>query len=162
MSLKTALKLRPLSRDADDISVSVEEIWSVRRSERSSWSHVEGLDIRYAHPDQVTILLGANVAEGMVQKEVRIGKGGQPVAVKTSFGWSLFGTVADTASPAGQHVMHVHRQTSKEDELNCMLKEWWATESFGTKHDSAGGCIRRGQTRHKASAGHHKMARRSI
>ena len=32
--------------------------------------------------------------------------------------------------------MHVARIETQEDELSSLVKEWWSTESFGTKFDS--------------------------
>ena len=32
--------------------------------------------------------------------------------------------------------MHVERVRSRDEELNSLVKEWWSTESFGTKFDS--------------------------
>ena len=33
--------------------------------------------------------------------------------------------------------MHVHRKTSREDELNEMVQKWWNTESFGTTYSES-------------------------
>ena len=63
-----------------------------------------------------------------------MGRPGQPVAIKTHFGWALTGTIAGIVPTAQQHVMHVHRCTSQEDELNELLQDWWRTDSFGASH----------------------------
>ncbi|KAF0305913.1 Sodium-dependent phosphate transport protein 2B [Amphibalanus amphitrite] len=42
---------------------------------------------------RVDLLLGANVLEAVLQLEARTGKAGQPVAIRTAFGWTLTGTV---------------------------------------------------------------------
>ena len=143
---KVSLELRPLSYDATISSVTVSEVWSVpalnvpspkmSRSERSEWKHIQGLDIRDVSPGQVKVLLGANISAAIIQKDVRIGKSGQPVAIKTDFGWALSGTVAVLVPPTSQHVMHVHRETAQEEKLDRMLREWWQTDSFGTRYNA--------------------------
>ena len=95
---------------------------------------LNGLDIAAVGPDQVEVLLGANVMEAILQREVRVGRPSQPVAIKTHFGWALTGSIAGIVPTAQQHVMHVHRCTSQEDELNELLQDWWRTESFGASH----------------------------
>ncbi|XP_043215496.1 uncharacterized protein LOC122378464 [Amphibalanus amphitrite] len=145
-ALKVALELHPLSRDATTTSITVDEVWTVptlsvpspkiSRTERAEWKHIEGLDIRDVRPEQVKVLLGANVSEAIVQREARVGKRGQPVAVRTDFGWSLSGTVAGLVPPELQHVLHVHREATQEDELDSLLKEFWLTDSFGAKYSS--------------------------
>ena len=42
--------------------------------------------------NQIAILIGANVPEALMVKEVRRGRQGQPLAVNTMFGWTLFGS----------------------------------------------------------------------
>ena len=144
MALKTSLKLTPLARDSEPGDVTASEVWTVPRlnvpspqissTSRAQWQHLTGLDISLARPDQVEVLLGANVLEAILQREVRIGQPGQPVAIKSHFGWALCGKISGLIPAADQHVMHVHRYTSREDELNEMVQNWWNTESFGTSH----------------------------
>ena len=143
-AMKTSLKLTPLAKGSESGSVTANEVWTVPRlnvpvpqlssSARSKWRHLNGLDIAAVGPDEVEVLLGANVIEAILQREVRVGRPGQPVAIKTHFGWALTGTIAGIVPTAQQHVMHVHRCTSQEDELNELLQDWWRTDSFGASH----------------------------
>ena len=144
MALKTSLKLTPLSRDSGPGAVTASEVWTVPHlnvpspqissTSRAQWQHLTGLDISLARPDQVEVLLGANVLEAILQREVRIGQPGQPIAIKSYFGWALCGKISGLIPPAEQHVMHVHRRTSRDDELDEMVQNWWNTDSFGTTH----------------------------
>lgn len=144
MALKTSLKMTPLARDSEPGLITATEVWTVPRlnvpspqissATRARWQHLKDLDITFARPDQVEVLLGANVSESIIQREVRIGKPGQPIAVKTHLGWALCGRISGLVPAAGQHVMHVHHSTSQEDELNDMIQAWWKTESFGTAY----------------------------
>ena len=44
---------------------------------------------------KIELLLGANVLEAVLQQEVRVGRPGQPVGVRTAFGWALTDSVSD-------------------------------------------------------------------
>ena len=105
-------------------------------SRRQEWLHLADLDIPDTSNKQIELLLGANVTEAIVQREARVGRPGQPVAVRTAFGWCLSGSVTQLVSPGARQVMHVARIETREDELCSLVKEWWSTESFGPKFDS--------------------------
>ena len=99
-----------------------------------NWSHIQGLDITGYDGQKVELLLGANIIEAVLQQEVRVGKPGEPVAVKTAFGWALAGTLQEFVPERVKQVMFVHRTASAG--VPDFLQEWWSTESFGTKHES--------------------------
>ena len=81
----------------------------------------------------IEVLLGANVVEAVLQQDVRVGRSGQPEALRTAFGWTLTGSV--NGLPRGaRRVMYVHN-ASADEESNTLLQEWWTTEAFGTKFD---------------------------
>ena len=76
-----------------------------------TWSHVADLEITDVDYQYVTLLLGANMLEAILQCEVRRGVPGQPAAVQTAFGWTLTGSFKGFALPGGGgglHVMHIH------------------------------------------------------
>ena len=98
---------------------------------RPEWHHVSGLDIPDCSNKKVDLLLGANVLEAVLQLEVRTGYPGQPVAIRTLFGWTLTGSVADLVPDAHRSVMFIHKVTP-EHSLCLDLQEWWSTESFGS------------------------------
>ena len=97
-----------------------------------NWRHLNGIDFPDCSNAKVELLLGANVLEAVIQNDVRVGKPGEPVAVKTAFGWALTGTVSGLLSDVGRDVMYFECLES-EDKLGMNLESWWATESFGTK-----------------------------
>ena len=143
-SLKTSLQLTALARDSDPATVTASEVWTVPKlnihsseisgSTRAQWHHLEGLDLSFARPGEVQVLLGANVLEGILQREVRVGRPGQPVAVKSHFGWALCGKISGLLSTAQQQVMHVHRTPDRDAELHELVQSWWSTEAFGTAY----------------------------
>lgn len=144
IAMRTALKLTPLARESSRTPVVADEVWTVpklnipvpqiSRSARAKWHHVKNLDISLPRPEQVEVLLGANVLEGILQHEVRIGDAGQPVAIKTHFGWTLTGTITSLVPASEHHVMHISRSVTDEDELGILVQKWWNTDLFGTTH----------------------------
>ena len=113
----------------------VPEAWSVptlnvnrqrvSRKQREKMKHLRDLDIPDSYEGDVELLLGANVIEAVIQKEVRIGPPGQPVAVRTAFGWALTGLVSEAAPEASRQVMYIGKDSISPDaatELNKATK----------------------------------------
>jgi len=123
----------------------VEEAWTipqlnlppqrVTRAMMQNFPHLIDLDIPEVDSEDVTILLGANVLEAILQHDGRGGRPGQPVAIFTAFGWTLAGAVKSIVKPERLHVMHVHRVLNVEESLSKQVEDWWRTESFGTKYE---------------------------
>ena len=109
------------------VNVRVQEIPNKTRN-WEKWRHLHGLQLPDCTRGTVEILLGANVLEAVLQREARIGRAGEPVAVRTAFGWSLTGTIAGFTPASTNHrqVMFLLRQ---------QVEEWWTTEAFGTRCD---------------------------
>ena len=53
---------------------------------------LDGIILDAVDPDKITVLIGADAPEAHIQQDVRRGEEGQPLAIKTAFGWTLFGT----------------------------------------------------------------------
>ncbi|XP_043226749.1 uncharacterized protein LOC122383931 [Amphibalanus amphitrite] len=111
---------------------------NVCKKQREKWRHIKDLDIPQCSHGQVELLLGANVSEAVIQQEVRVGQPGQPIAVRTAFGWTLTGAVSDLHP--GKHgrtrrAMFIQKGSAADEELDNMLKDWWTTESFGAKYE---------------------------
>ena len=140
-SQKIVLQLSPLLGETSQ-QISVTEAFSVPNinirtpvissRDRSTWKHLLGLPIPDCSSGQVELLLGANVLEAVIQREVRVGRPGQPVAIRTAFGWTLTGAVSDLVSGASKEVMLIER-VDPEEQLMETVQHWWTTESFGTK-----------------------------
>lgn len=58
------------------------------------YTHLDGINLDPISPEDVTMLIGANVPEAVLSLEVRRGGNDQPLAVRTVFGWTLFGPLA--------------------------------------------------------------------
>ena len=144
-AMKVALKVSALSAEGGSEPVEVPEVFSVPQlnikpqrvdwTRRPQWRHLEGISIPDTNGQKIELLLGANVLEAILQREARVGKPGQPAAIRTHFGWCLTGSVAQLLPVGAREVMHVTRHRDDGDELQTLMKEWWSTEAFGTKHD---------------------------
>ena len=145
--LATKVQLQ-VSATTDPAKIMVPEAWSVptlkvnrprvSQKQREKMRHLRDLDIPDSSEEEVELLLGANVIEAVIQKEVRVGQPGQPVAVRTAFGWALTGLVSNVAPEASRQAMFIRKDSVSPDdtELDEMLRDWWTTESFGTKYET--------------------------
>ena len=61
-----------------------------------AFTHLDGIDLDAVPASDVTILIGADSPESVLTSEVRRGEKGQPLAVETKFGWTLFGPTLGT------------------------------------------------------------------
>ena len=121
------------------------------RPDSEMYRHLEGLDLQEIHPDEVTILIGGDVADAHTPIEVRKGSKGQPVARKMPFGWCVFGPsvtggedVHSEAVYSGDEVkslwdvaekppaLHVGLVLSEEERvLHHSLERFWLQEHNG-------------------------------
>ena len=131
------MKVLPVEEGSSPITVP--EVFSVKEikvtvpyvQRRASWTHLQ--DVSLPNCDgKVELLLGANVLEAILQLEVRVGKPGQPVGIRTAFGWTLTGSVSDLVPGHLRSVMLQSVLVNKDDDF---LQDWWTTESFGTKFE---------------------------
>ena len=139
-SKKFQLRLRPLTGE-DDEEILVSEAFSVpgvnirtptiSARDMSRWKHLQDLPIPDCTQGKIEVLLGANVLEAVLQKEVRVGDVGQPVAIRTAFGWTITGSVTDFIPETTREVMCIEH-TDGDEQLVEIIRQWWATESFGT------------------------------
>ena len=87
------------------------------------YTHLDGVDLAEVDPDDVTILIGSDVPEAQMHLQYQRGAEGQPLAVKTPFGWTLFGTSRrpDRSVQCGQ-------TQAEEDVVNTSLQCLWVEE----------------------------------
>ena len=106
---KLATKVRlQVSAMNDPAKIMVPEAWSVptlkvsrprvSKKRREKMKHLRDLDIPDSSGEEVELLFGANVIEAVIQREVRVGQPGQPVAVRTAFGWAMTGPIGSAAT----------------------------------------------------------------
>ena len=115
------------------------------------YTHLDGIDLHEITPEDISILIGGDVPEAHLHLEVRRGSEGQPLAIRTPFGWCLFGP--KTQGGEGVHCgvtynadevqsfwdpdekppsYHVNLLTTREDEdLHQSLEKFWAQQHCG-------------------------------
>ena len=126
-SRKVSFHVSGVERPEAGVQIAVEEDWTtpqlnlppqrVTRTMMQDFPHLTDLEIPEVDSEDATILLGANVLEAKLQRDVRRGRPGQPVAIFTAFGWTLAGSVKSIVKPERLHVMHVHRVLKAEESL---------------------------------------------
>ena len=96
--------------------------------------HLKGLGIMSIASDQIKVLIGADVPEALIPKEVRIGEPKQPIAVLTPFGWAIMGPLRSNRKALEVSPISVnHIRISPEANLEQQVHKFWSTESFGTE-----------------------------
>ena len=98
---------------------------------KSKWRHLEKLDLKSVG-GEVDILLGLDHADLLVPLEVKTGRPKEPVAKKTSFGWTAVGPIGRCNT---RHRVH-HVLHADTENLDVAFKSFWESESFGTKSTS--------------------------
>ena len=140
---KMEMELSGLSTAATKKRITVPEVWtvprlnipmpSINRQQRSTWRHLDNLDVPDYSTGEVELLLGANVIETVIQHEVRAGASGQPVAIRTDFGWALTGEVPRLAPETPYQVLHI--QPRETADVTERLKEWWSMRARAGRHN---------------------------
>ena len=64
-------------------------ITTTRAKDLSRWPHLKDIEIPEVNEKEVTMLIGANVPEVQVHEECRVGKSGEPYAVRIVLGWAV-------------------------------------------------------------------------
>lgn len=85
-------------------------------------------DPDYRKPSEIDILLGADVYSQIIQPGIKYGRPGEPIAMKTIFGWILSGKI-NHSTLTTVNSFHV----SIESELDSTLKKFWELESVPNK-----------------------------
>ena len=144
-SERVQLTVSPLGARTKQTCINIPEVWSVpalnvsaatvSNNQLQDCDHLRGLEFPQYNGGQVKLLIGANVLEGVLQEEIRVGRPNQPAAVKTGFGWTLTGTVSEVVPSSMRQVMMLRKKSTEDDELSAVVNEWWSTEAFGTKYE---------------------------
>ena len=85
------------------------------------YTHLDGIDLDAIKPSQVGILIGADNPRAVVSDDVKCGRRGQPIAVHTLFGWTLFGGV----STSNITINRVAIQHPVSNAIRSSLESFW-------------------------------------
>ena len=86
---------------------------------QNTFDHFQDIQIPKVCASEVTILIGANAPDIILQLEVRRGNPTQPYAIKTILGWSLLGNTTEREMPQkGGREYHINRiEVLQHDEM---------------------------------------------
>ena len=107
------------------------------------YKHLRDLNLLNRNLSSSDILIGQDHAEALVPFEVRKGGEGQPYAVKTMFGWCLYGSAHKPAASTWTVTSYFlstdqHMCPSVQDEsLDSQLERWWSIEDGGVSVERA-------------------------
>ena len=88
------------------------------------YQYLKDIKLHDIQHDDVGILIGANVPDALVTKETKKGDANQPMAIRTLFGWTLFGSDSGAAYKATSvNLLHV-----EEENMHELVQEFWKTE----------------------------------
>ena len=98
--------------------------------EKCKWSHLADLDLPSGTQGPVEVLLGTDVIELIVPRDVIEGPPGTPCAVRTLLGWTVTGRAPGRNLPddRGVHHARVTDENSALIELQNQVKQFWTTE----------------------------------
>ena len=94
------------------------------------WLRLKEIPFPDVERKKVSALLGTSVQEALVPLEVREGEPHEPIAIRSSRGWSVFGGAPTRGSPrrGNDNYVDVDGRT-----LENQLESFWKVESCGTE-----------------------------
>ena len=96
----------------------------------SQWNLLVDHELKDIDGAEVEVVLGSDVKEIIIPREIRGGPKGSPFGIKTKLGRVVTGHLPGYARNSEESVCFVH-VNSPEEELCELVKTWWKTESFG-------------------------------
>ena len=86
------------------------------------YTHLDDISLEAVAPEEISILIGADVPEAVLTYDVRQGNVGQPLAIKTMFGWTLFGP---SLYKGGSRSIHCAVQFSEPEGVSQAVSSLW-------------------------------------
>ena len=101
-----------------------------KNDEIERWCHLSDVDIPELEGCDVTLLIRSDMAHLLIHLEVRQGRWGEPIAIKTPLGWTLFGNV-DSG-----HSDRINANFLATDGGTCLqhqIERFWEIDLYATK-----------------------------
>ncbi|XP_057290224.1 uncharacterized protein LOC130612907 [Hydractinia symbiolongicarpus] len=125
----------------DDLNVQIDQCYIVPKThfhmptqiypeDISRFEHIKGIKLHNVQSGQIGILIGANVPSAHIPLDVTTGIGSKLSAIRTVFGWTLFGTHGRIGNP---FVNKLHLE-SKES-IHDVVQRLWEQDSIGNVND---------------------------
>ena len=104
------------------------------------YTHLDDIDLNAIRPESITMLIGANVPEAVLTTlDVRCGGNNQPLAVKTLFGWTLFGPAVTSTHARPSNTSNVSCLFTRRPPAQCIsstVASLWEDRKPPTSHGS--------------------------
>ena len=89
--------------------------------------HLRDINLCDFRPNDVKLLIGANVPRAHIQIDCREGQLDEPIAIETLLGWCVMGP----SSASSMLDAHVNLINTQDLHLDRQVEQFWSTESFG-------------------------------
>ena len=107
-------------------SLPIGERHFARNRELRKWSHLDGINLPEIKEHRVSIVIGSDWPDIInVNLEIRRGARGEPSAVNTPLGWTVYGPMGEPNND-GVHVNFA--RSDHEEMLNMQLERLYNTE----------------------------------
>ncbi|KHJ42896.1 hypothetical protein D918_06980 [Trichuris suis] len=96
------------------------------------WKHLHGLKLADRFPrecSKIDVLIGLDYYYDFISQEVRHGHAGEPVALRTLFGWIVCGSIGEGSRV--RNVRSLHAQVMEDP--NEILRKFWDLEAPGIR-----------------------------
>ncbi|XP_055604258.1 uncharacterized protein LOC129752511 [Uranotaenia lowii] len=103
----------------------------------NQYDYLRGLSVQSYGGDRPGILIGLNNLNLIAPLETKVGKAGEPIAVRSKLGWTVHGPVKDYVSGNANDYFHVHAEPTNQ-EIHDLLKFQYTLEEsvFKTPRES--------------------------
>ena len=142
-SLTVYSRDRGFELEIDDVSVVPAKNFNMPRRPRledcDHFTHLDNISIDAISPDDITLLIGGDEAEVHIPLDVQRGRKDQPLAVKTPFGWTLFGAsrTQSAQSPIASEINISHLQVTRsapDQHVNTVIQDLWSVVPTRSVH----------------------------
>ncbi|KAK3729175.1 hypothetical protein QZH41_000580 [Actinostola sp. cb2023] len=113
----------------DNLNVASHSIPS--NADVKRWPHLYDVNLLDIEDKKVKLIIGSNVPEAFWVMEERRGNKGEPYAIRSPFGWTLFGPTNSTNNQPLHHMVNViqeKEQQENSDTLLQQLQQFWKIE----------------------------------
>ena len=91
----------------------------------NKYEHLHDISLPKPNQSDVTVLIGSDHPELVLHQELKIGKPGYPVTVKTKLGWMLMGGKRQLVNRSQCNYL-------SEDNISQNLEKFWQIDTYGT------------------------------
>jgi hypothetical protein len=112
------------------VSVENLNVTSAHPGDLNRWEHLKGIEIPDVDINEVTLLIGANTPAAQVHMESRIGRSGEPFAVRTILGWCVIGPTR-TDEGGTKERRSVNFLSSVQNDMDNQISRFLELDSIG-------------------------------